>query len=239
MITTRAGKKLLDLTLRRELSLPDLEPLINRQGRQLVRSIQIIHWIQDPIVGSRKGLLEPAFRLFHPITGLFIKRVTRFEPFVDLFDRVEFAQTILDRIGEVAILTGQDEKIVLFDLKFKEVLQFVRRDFAIWLDDNQGSRAAKPQLLELWEHLDMLPGKATDRLKNPRQSIDERLIDLGGRDLTGIPLHLPRKILRLLDEETLLFAVQVRPPPTQKLQIRMNPIGQGCWVGTEFAQHNP
>ena len=135
-----------------------------------------------------------------------------------MFDGVEFAQAVLHRIGQVAILPGQYQEVVLLLLVIEEVLQFTGRDLAIGFDDDEHPWATEFQFIQLWKNMNFLIGVTTHWLQNAGETIDQRLIDLGLWYLLGVALDLAREVLGLLDEKALFLAVEVPGLFTQSLQ---------------------
>ena len=72
------------------------------------------------------------------------------------------------------------------------------------------------------------------RLQDAGESIDQRLIDLGLRHLLGVALDLAREVLGFLDEEALIFAMQVPGLLAQALQRLQEFVGLAVGRGQEL-----
>ena len=205
-----AGQQFFDLRLGRLIALAELQPLVDGDPGQHVAPV---HWIVcrevQAVVGRRQRLAEAIFRFFKAIAGFLEQGVARFEALVDLLDGVQLAQPLFDRVGQQAVLTAQHQQVVLLLLVVEEVLQFTGRHLAIRLDDDQRAWATELEFIQPGQHLHVLIGDLADRCKNARESIDERLIDLRLWNFFGVALDLARQVLRFLDEEALLFTVEV------------------------------
>ena len=198
------------MRLGRLIALAELQPLVDGDSGQHVAPI---HWIVcreiQTVVGRRQRFAEAIFRFFKAIPGFLKQGVARFEALVDLLDGVQLAQSLFDRVGQQAVLTAQHQQVVLLLLVVEEVLQFTWRHLAIRLDDDQRAWATELEFIQPGQHLHVLIGYLADRCEDARESIDERLIDLGLWNFFGVALDLARQILSFLDEEALLFTVEV------------------------------
>jgi hypothetical protein len=191
----------------------------------------------DPVVSGGEGFVEALLGLFQPVPRLLVQRVAGLESLVDLLDGVKLPQPVLDRIGEMAVLAGEDQQVVLLLLVIEEVLQFAGRHLAVGLDDDQHPGAAELQLIQLGQHLHVLVGVAALGLEDAGQAVDEGLVDLGLGYLPGVALDLAGQVFRFLDEEALLLAMEIPRAPlgiAENLQSLDELIGLSIGRGQVF-----
>ena len=128
----------------------------------LARKCAAVHRVAarevDAVVGRRQRLAEAILRFLEPVTRFLEQRVASLEALVDLLDGVELAQPVFDGVGQVAVLPGQHQQVVLLLLVVEEVLQLAGRHLAVRLDDDERARAAEPDLVEPRQHLHVLVG---------------------------------------------------------------------------------
>ena len=232
-----AGQQFFDLRFGRLIALAELQSLVDGDPGQHVAPV---HWVVgrevQAVVGRRQRFAEAIFRFFKAIAGFFEQGVAGFEALVDLLDGVQLAQPLFDRVGQQAVLPAQHQQVVLLLLVVEEVLQFTGRHLAIRLDDDQRARATELEFIQPGQHLHVLIGDLADRREDAREAIDERLIDLGLRNFLGVALDLAREVLGFLDEEALLFAVEVPRRFAQALQGLQELVGLSLGCGQELDQ---
>ena len=99
----------------------------------------------------------------------------------DLLDGVELPQPCLHLVREVAVVSGQDQDIVLFLLELEEVADLFGRGPPIRLHHQQDARAREPDVIQARHDLDFLIGRLglALGLKQPGEAVDQGLLQLG------------------------------------------------------------
>ncbi len=76
----------------------------------------------------------------------------------------------------------------------EEILQFTGRHLAIRLDDNERTRTAELEFIQLGQYLYVLTCNFVNRREDSRDAIDQRLIDFWLRDFLGVTFNLEREV---------------------------------------------
>ena len=133
-------------------------------------------------------------------------------------------------------MARQHQDVVLLLLELEEVADRLRWGAPIGLHHQQHPGAGQPHRVQARHDLDLLvggPGLALG-LKQPGETVDQRLLQLRRRDLPGIALDAPAEVLGLLEVEGLALAVQVPGAVTQAVETREEFIGLTAGGGQVF-----
>lgn len=166
---------------------------------------------KQPVVGARDRLGEAFGQFFELVAGLVVQGIARFELGMDFFDRVQLPQPCLDLVGEMAVVSRQDQEIVPLLLEHEEIADGLRWGTPIRLHQQEDAGTGQPHIVQTRHDLDVLirrPGFALD-LEQPGQTVDQGLLQLGRGDLSGIMLDAPPQVLGFLEVEGIPFMMQI------------------------------
>ena len=164
---------------------------------------------EQAVVRAGHGLGEALVEFFILVSGFLIQRISGLEAGLNALDGIQLAQPGLDFVGEVAVMTRQDQDVVFLLLKGEKAVYFLRRGAAVRLHHQQHAMSGQADVVQPRHDLDFLIGVPGPGLQQTGQAVDQGLLDLWGRDLLGIAFDAAGQVLGLFEIQGLALAVQV------------------------------